>query len=231
MGEKDWQSIYICIVSMVQLKGNNQDKTGLGFGFPGFLGISSFIRHETSYHNVAMKLFKTLRNIISKYPLIGYCALMLLVVGSVLFNLRAYWNSPPPPLNAPLTITLALLAIVPSAWRQLFFITALIFVLATFVTLDLLNVTRVVNFSSIASIISVFSAAAYGGNRRNLASTASIVVYNGGMMYKLMFSDNIVFLSIATFFNVIGLFWNLITFLAIWWLGNTLRKGANMLHT
>lgn len=97
------------------------------------------------------------------------------------------------------------------------------FVMATFVVFDVLNVTREMYFSSIASIISIFSAAAYGGNRRNLACTASILVYNGGMMYKLMSGGNIVFLSSATFFNVFGLLWNLVTFLVIWWLGNTLR--------
>ncbi len=148
---------------------------------------------------------------------------MLLVVGSVLFNLRAYWNSPPPPLNAPVTITFALLAIVPLAWRRLFLITALIFITTIFVELDVLNVTREVYFSSIASIISVFSIAAYGGKRRDLACTASIVFYSGGLMYKLLFSGNTLFLSSATFFNVTGLLWNLGTFLVIWWLGNTLR--------
>jgi len=166
---------------------------------------------------------KTLENIISKYPLIDYCALSLLVMGSVLFNQRAYWNSPPPPLNAPLTITFALLAIVPLARRRIFLITALIFVTAIFFALDVLNITHEVYFSSIASIISVFSASAYGGNMRNLACTASIVFYCGGMVYKLMFSSNIVFLSSATFFNVTGLLWNLVTFLVIWRLGNTLR--------
>lgn len=148
---------------------------------------------------------------------------MLLVVGSVLYNLGVYWKSPPPPLNAPVTISFALLAIVPLARRRLFLITALIFVTAIFVALDILNITREVYFSSIASIISIFSAAAYGGNMRNLACTASTVFYCGGMMYKLMSSSNIVFLSSATFFNVTGLLWNLVTLLVIWLLGNTLR--------
>jgi hypothetical protein len=157
--------------------------------------------------------------------LTDYGALMLLVVGSVLFNLRAYWNSPPPPLNAPLTITFAIVAIVPLARRRFFLIAGLVFVTAIFVALDILNVTREVYFSSIAPIISIFSASAYGGNRRNLACTGCIIFYSGGMVYKLISSSHNEFLSYATFFNVTGLLWNLVTLLVIWWFGNMLRSS------
>jgi signal transduction histidine kinase len=171
-----------------------------------------------------MKLFKTMQNIMNKHPFTGDGALILLVAGSAFYNLRAYWYLQPPPLNAPLSITVALLVIIPLAWRWLLLTTALMFVTVIVVGLNILNMP-VMNLSSIAAIISIFCAAAYGGNRRNLASTASIVIYNGGLMYNLMFSSNVAFLSIATLFNFAGLLWNLATFLAIWWFGNALRMS------
>jgi hypothetical protein len=180
------------------------------------------VKASVDVYNMTMKLLINIWKIISKYPLIGDSVLMLLVAGSTFFNLHTYQNSQPPPLNAPLTITFALLAIIPLAWRWLFLTTALIFIMAAFVTIDILNIPPI-NFSSIAAIISVFSAAAYGGNRRTLACTASIFVYNGGLIYKLMFSGNVVFFSSATLFNFAGLFWSLVTFLVVWRFGNTLR--------
>jgi len=170
-----------------------------------------------------MKTLKSLRDIPGKHPLVGDGTLMLLVAGSALFVQRAYWVLPPPPLNAPLTITLALLAIIPLAWRRRFLMAALIPVTATMVALDALNVTA--NLSPIASITAVFSAAAYGGHRRNLACIGSIVTFNGGLMYSLMSRGNAAFLSGATLFNVAGLVWILATFVATWWFGNTLRMG------
>lgn len=169
-----------------------------------------------------MKSINTMQNIIRKYPLIGNGALMLLVAGSALFNLSAYRELQPPPLNAPLTITFALLVIIPLVWRRLFLIISLIFIMVAFIVLDILNIPSM-NCSSIAAIISVFCAAAYGGNKRNFACTASIVVYNGGLTYKVMFSSNAAFLSTTTVFNITGLLWSLTTFLAIWWFSNRLR--------
>ncbi len=182
------------------------------------------VKASVNVYNVAMKSLINIWKIISKYPLIGDSVLMLLIAGSAFFNLHAFLDSQPPPLNAPLTITLAFLTIIPLAWRQLFLTTALIFIMAAFVAIDLLNIPPM-NFSSIAAIMSVFSTAAYGGNRRNLACIASIVAYNGGLMYKLMFSGNDIFLSSATLFNVAGLLWSLVTFLAVWRFGNTLRMS------
>ena len=172
-----------------------------------------------------MKMPKSLRGILGKHPLIGDGAFVLLVAGSAFFVHRAYWVLQPPPLNAPLTIALALLAIIPLTWRRFFLIGALVFVTATMVALDVLGVTVGVNLASIASIIAVFSSAAYGGHRRNLACAASIVAFNGGLIYKLMFSSNVVFLSGATLLNVTGLLWNMAAFLATWWFGNTLRMS------
>jgi len=173
----------------------------------------------------AMKTPKASRDIIGKHPLIAGSALMLLVAGSAFFVQRAYRGSPPPPFNAPITITLALLAIVPLARRRLLLVMAPVFATATVVALEVLDVAGGVNFSSIASIMAVFSASAYGGHRRHLACVASIVAFNGGLMYKLMFSGSVVFLGSATLFNVTGLLWNLVTFLATWWFGSTLRMS------
>jgi hypothetical protein len=176
-----------------------------------------------SLYNLAMKLFRTLRNIISRHPLTGYGALVLLAAGSAFFVQHPYWGLKPPPLNAPFSMTLALLVIIPLAWRRFFLVLAFTLLAATLVTIEVLDVTIGVNLSSIALIMAVFSASAYGGRWRNLACTASIVTFNGGLLYKLMFSGNFVFLSSVTLFNIIGLLWILVTSFAIWWFGNTLR--------
>ena len=170
-----------------------------------------------------MNTLENLRDIIGKHPLIGYGALVLLVLRAALFVQPAYWGLQPPYLNALVTMITALLAIIPLAWRRFSLLTALIFVLVTVVVPDIHNFIIRVNLSSIASLIAVFSKAAYGGRRRNLICFASIVAFNGGLVYKLIISANAEFLSSATLVNVTSLFWNLLTFSAIWWLGNTMR--------
>jgi hypothetical protein len=172
---------------------------------------------------MAMKMFRTLRNIISRHPLIGYGAVVLLVAGSAFFIQHPYWGMKPPPLNAPFSMTSALLVIIPLAWRRFFLVLALTFLMVALVAVEVLNVTIGVNLSSIALIMAVFSASAYGGRWRNLACAASICTFNGGPLYKLMFSGNVVFLSSATLFNIIGLLWILVTSLTTWWLGNRMR--------
>lgn len=169
-----------------------------------------------------MKLFKILQNIFSEYLLVTVGALMLLVAGAAFFNLYTYWNSPPPPLNAPMTLTFALLAIIPLAWRRLFLVTGLMFIITVFLTFAIFDLS-LMNFSSIAAIMSIFCAAVYGGNRRNLACTASVAIYIGCLMNKLMLSNNITFLSSAIVLNIAGLLWSLTTFIATWCFGNWLR--------
>ncbi len=71
--------------------------------------------------------------------------------------------------------------------------------------------------------MAIFSKAAYGGRRRNLICFASIIAFNGGLVYKLVISGSALSLSSTTLFNVAALFWNLLTFSAIWWFGNTMR--------
>ena len=170
-----------------------------------------------------MKILEELRDIIGKHPLIGDGALLLLVVGSAFFVQPAYWGLQPPHLNSLVTMISALLVIIPLTWRRYFLMTALIFVALTLVVPDVFNIISRVNLSSIASIIAVFSKAAYGGRRRNLICFASIVAFNGGLVYKLVSSSDTVIFSNITLFNITGLFWNLSTFFAIWWFGNTMR--------
>lgn len=170
-----------------------------------------------------MKMFRTLRNIISRHPLIGYSALVLLVAGSAFFVQHPYWGVKPPPLNAPFSMTLALLVIIPLAWRRFFLVLTLTFLTATLVAVEVLNVTIGLNLSSIALIMAIFSASAYGGRWRNLACTASIVTFIGVPLYKLIFSGNVVFLSSVILFNIIGLLWILVTSITACWLGNRLR--------
>jgi hypothetical protein len=166
--------------------------------------------------------------------LVGYIVVVLLVAGSAFFVQHPYWGMKPPPLNAPFSMILALLVIIPLAWRRFFLILALLFLTATLIAVEVLKFTIGVNLSSIALVMAIFSASAYGGRWRNLACTTSIVVFNGGSLYKLIFSGNVVFLSSVTLFNIIGLLWILVTSITAWWLGNRLRlsrERASLLNT
>jgi len=46
---------------------------------------------DVSVYNGAVKLFKTLRNIDSKYPLVADSLLTLVLAALAFFSLRAYW--------------------------------------------------------------------------------------------------------------------------------------------
>ncbi len=175
--------------------------------------------------DVGVKALWTLRRSFVVHPLIGTAALALLVAGSAFFVQSADWVLKQPPLNAPLSIILALLPIIPLAWRRSLLVAGLIIVTGLLVTLDAIAFTREVNLSTSAAIMAVFSAAAYGGRRRNLACVASIVVFNGGLFFSLSRNASAPFLSGATLLNVSGLLWSLLTFVATWWFANNLRRG------
>jgi hypothetical protein len=172
-----------------------------------------------------MKTFRDFREIIVKHSFIGDGALLFLIVGSAFFVQPAYWGLQPPYLNAFVTIISSLLAIIPLAWRRYSLITALIFVAITSVGPDVFNIISRVNLSSVASTIAVFSKASHGGRKRNLICFVSIIAFNGGLVYKIITSGDAVFLSSANLFNIVGLFWNLLTFSAIWWFGNKMRAS------
>ncbi len=173
-------------------------------------------------YNGAVKLFKSVRDVITKQPLVGDGALALLLAGSALLMLRAYFPLQAPALQPVPAMGLTLLAIIPLAVRRLFPVAALLLVTTAQVAIVLLNLP-IMNFTAIAAFITIFTAAAYGGPRRNLACIACIVAMNACLTYKLMFSGNVTFFSSATLFSVIGLIWNLVIYLATWRFGNTLR--------
>jgi hypothetical protein len=172
-----------------------------------------------------MEISESLRGTLGRHQLMGDAVFMLLVAGSAFFVHRVYWVLQPPPMNAPLTITLALLAIIPLTWRWLFLIVALISLTLAMAALDTLGGALGASLASVASILAVFSSAAYGGRRRNLACAASIVTFNGGLIYRLIFSSSVVLLSSSTLLNIAGLIWNIVAFLATWWFGTTLRMS------
>jgi hypothetical protein len=172
-----------------------------------------------------MKTPEDSRDVFGEHRLIGDSALLLLVVGAAFFVQPAYWGLQPPHLNSLVTMISALIVIIPLRWRRYFVMTAIIFVTLTLVVPDVFNIISRVNLSSIASTLAIFSKAAYGGRRRNLICFVSIVAFNGGLLYKLIISGNTGFLSSTTLFNITALFWNLLTFSAIWWFGNTIRAS------
>ena len=172
-----------------------------------------------------MTMVRHAQSMLGKHHFIVDGAFMLLVAGSVVFIQRVYCVLQPPPLNAPLSITLAVLAMVPSTRRWLVLAAAFTCIAATMVAFGTFDRTVGMNTASVASIVAVFSSAAYGGRRRNLACAGSILAFNCGLMYKLLFSVDAVLPSSATLFNIAGLTWNLAAFLATWWFGSALRMS------
>ncbi len=171
----------------------------------------------------AMKTLIGLLRSLGAHSLIGTAAVMLLITGLVFFVQSARWVQQPPPVNALMSIVLALLAIIPLTRRPLLITVGLVLAAAELFAINVLDFTLVLNLSSIASIMAVFSAAAYGGRRRSLSCLVSIVVFNGGLIYGLTHAGNMAFLSLATLLNVGGLLWSLVTFAATWRFGNALR--------
>ena len=169
-----------------------------------------------------MKRLRTIWNIINKYPLIGDSILTLIVAGFAFFNLRAYWVLQPPTVNTFLSATLVALAIIPLIWRRLFPSAVLLIIAIAHVSLLALNIPEM-NFAGMTSMVAIFSAAAYGGHRRNLACLVCIIAITGGIIYALMFSGTIAAPVSQILFSTTTLIFNLLIFLAIWWLGNTIR--------
>jgi len=169
-----------------------------------------------------MKSFSALWNIINKRPLIGDSLLAMVIGVFTFFNLRAYWGLQPPTVNTFLAATLVALAIIPLIWRRLFPSTILLIITIAHVSLLALNIPEM-NFAGISSMIAIFSAAAYGGHRRNLICLVCIIAIMGAIIYALFFSGTIAAPVSQILFNTTTLLSNLFIFLAIWWLGNTIR--------
>jgi signal transduction histidine kinase len=174
----------------------------------------------TGVYNVTMKTIKNLWKYINKYPLIGDGILTLLLGLWVFFNLRTYWATQPPPVNTVLAITLISLEIVPLIFRRVFPSIALLVITMAAVTLLALNIPDV-NFKGMILMLAVFSASTYGGKRRDIISITCIASIIGGLIYSLILKNS--FVGSTALLSITQAGYNLIIFLAVWWLGNTLR--------
>ena len=177
-----------------------------------------------SIYNMVVKLFKTLRNIDSKYPLVGDGALTLVLTALAFFSLRAVWALAPLPLPPILAATLVSLEIIPLVWRRVFPSAALLVIATAGVTLQVLDIPEM-SFIAITLIIAIFSTAVYGGCRRNLVCGVCIAAVIGSISYKLVFSGTVVLPINRFLYGATNLLLNSMLFLPIWWFGNTLRKS------
>ena len=171
-----------------------------------------------------MKLFKTLKNIDSKYPLVGDSILTLVIAALALFSLRAWWALQPPPVDTLLAVILVSLEIIPLVWRRVVPSAALLIIATAGVALQVLNIPEM-SFIAITAIIAIFSTAAYGGRRRNLVCGVCIAAIICSISYKLVFSGTVVLPINRFLYGVTNFLLNLMFFLPIWWFGNTLRKS------
>ena len=175
-------------------------------------------------YNVAMRKFMTLRNIDSKYPLVGDSILALLLAVLAFFSLRAYWALAPLPIPLILAAILVSLEIIPLILRRVFPSATLLVIAAAGVTLQVLNIPEL-SFIAITSIIAIFSTAAYGGHRRNLVCGVCIAAIICSISYKLVFSGNVVLPINPFLYGATNFLLNSMLFLPVWWFGNTLRKS------
>ncbi len=171
-----------------------------------------------------MKWLKTVRDVVGKYPLIGDGALTLMLAVLAFFSLRAYWAVVPPAVHPTLAAALVSLEIVPLAWRRVFPSATLLTIAAAGAAVRLLNIQEM-SFVAIAAIIAIFSTAAYGGRRRNLACAICIAAIVGSISYMVVFSGTVVLPIDRFLFGATNLILNLLIFLPVWWFGNTLRKS------
>jgi len=189
--------------------------------------VKSLIRHDAkvdvSVYNVPMKRFNTLWTTINKYPLITDSLLMLVIAALAFFSLRAYWALQTLPVHMLLAVTLVSLEIIPLALRRVFPSVALLIIATAAFTVQVLEVPEM-NFVAIATIIAIFSAAAYGGRRRNLACGISVVAIMSTIVYTAFFSD-MVFPINRFLLGATNILLNLLLYVLIWWFGNTLRKS------
>jgi len=171
-----------------------------------------------------MKLFKSLRNIDSKYPLVGDGILTLVLASLAFFSLRAYWALAPLPVHPLLAATLVSLEIIPLVLRRVFPSAILLIITIAGVTLQILNIPEM-SVIAITLIIAIFSTAVYGGRRRNLICGICIAAILGSISYNLVFSGNVVLPINRFLYGATNFLLNSMLFLPIWWFGNTLRKS------
>jgi signal transduction histidine kinase len=171
-----------------------------------------------------MKLFKTLRHIDRKYPLVADSILTLVLAALAFFSLRAYWAVAPLSVPTVLAAILVALEIIPLALRRFFPPAILLIITTAAVALQALNVPEL-NFIAITAIIAIFSAAAYGGSRRNLVCGVCIAAIICTNSYMLVFSGTVVLPINRFLYGTTNFILNSMLFLPVWWFGNTLRKS------
>jgi signal transduction histidine kinase len=171
-----------------------------------------------------MKLFKTLRKIDSKYPLVGDSILTLVIAALAFFSLRAWWALAPLPVHPLLAATLVSVEIIPLALRRAFPSATLLIIAIAGVILQVLNIPEL-SFIAITLIIAIFTAATYGGRGRNLICGVCIAAVLGSISYRLVFSGATVLPINRFLYGTTNLLLNSMLFLPIWWFGNTLRKS------
>jgi signal transduction histidine kinase len=173
-----------------------------------------------------MKWFKIGWNVINKYPLIGDGLLTLVLAIPVLVNIRALWLLKSPAVPAFFAAALVGLMIIPLIWRRIFPVIALSISALAMVILQVLDIQEG-NFTVIVTSLAIFSAAMYGGNKRNVVSIICITAITVTQIYRLVFSESFVFQSNATLFYLTSMVWNLVIFLVVWRFGNTLRLSCD----
>ncbi len=169
-------------------------------------------------------MFKGLWDMFGRHPLVADVVLAVLIAASSILSMRATWALQPPTPSPVLTMTLTLVAVLPLALRRRYPVPVLLFISAVVVALAVLKVSNL-NFTQIALIIAIFSAAAYGGRQRNWASIACIVATTGSQLYVWFSTSAGLPLGSAISIYAVASAWNLFISLAIWWFGNTLRKS------
>jgi signal transduction histidine kinase len=171
-----------------------------------------------------MKWLINMWNRINKHPLLADSLFALIIGILAFFNLHVYWDLQPPPINTFLAGSLIACMIVPLIWRRLVPSITLLVVTVAMITLWALEIPEM-NFGAIPLLIAIFSAAAYGGNKRNLVCAVCIIALLGSLVYMLMFSGRVTVPISLILYSMTNLIYNLMIFMAIWWLGNTLRKS------
>lgn len=146
----------------------------------------------------------------------------LVLIGLALSNLQAYWDLRPPLVHPFLAIALTILAIIPLIWRRRFPLAVLMMVAVMLIILRGINIPEM-NFTAVASVVALFSAAAYGARWRTLVCGISTAAIIGSIIHDSLFDSTVIILGNEILFNVSTLLWNTIVLAGAWWFGNTVR--------
>ena len=90
------------------------------------------------------------------------------------------------------------------------------------IVLQGINISEM-NFTAVASVVALFSAAAYGARWRTLVCGISTVAIIGSIIHDSLSDSIVIILGNEILFNVSTLLWNTIVLAGAWWFGNTVR--------